>query len=171
MFVDNLRNKNIARFKGSFDIVEIEKNENEIIVKKLKTGFAGIISIFVFILFATGIVLLSKQWLVYICCTVILLSISTVITVRYHNLINIKEGKVYLSFKLLFFSIKKEVLIKNILDWKVVKGEVGHYIKLKVGTSAGIFNRIKDELILCRVGKYKEALDFVIWLREIIKPQ
>lgn len=172
MFSETLRNSNQVEFSGNIDKVVLFKEKDKFIIRKVATGRTGIGYFIGFTVFMVIISVFAESILVPALCLVFLLSLVYFIFSVYESEIDFARGSVTLSKKL--FNIRlyhTTVPFYSILDWKIRDGEIGYNVLIKTGDALGLFNRLKDEKLICRIHKYEEAFDFINYIKEFIKPQ
>lgn len=171
MLNELLRTQNEIFFSEKYDYLKLKKENNQILIEKIKTGKNGWIYFLSFFLFGAAIIFFSHQWLVWILAGTVLFSTYFVIFLGYSSLIDLNSQTILLKKSLLGISLQKNISFYHVLDFKIKEGEIGHNLRVQLGENLGFINRIKSQWTLCRVSKYEECVDLLNWLREIIKPK
>lgn len=171
MFSEDLRNREEILLSGKYDLLKVTKKDQQIVIKKTKTGKTGWIYFISFFTLAVIISFFSHQWLVYLLAFGIALSTGGVIFLNYQTTIDLNLKQIILLKKLLFINLTQKIPFEKILDFKIKDGEIGYNLKLQLGENTGFIYRIKAEWVLCRVSKYEESVELLNWIREIIKPK
>ena len=176
MIQEELNQNNFFQFKGKTDIVQLKKENDNIILEKIKTGKLSIFYYSIFLIIAALIIYFARtvkySHLVIIAAGIFAVSALIVLFLNYKITFNLNTKTITVDKSVFFYKKVRDIPFHKVLDFMIISGEVGHHVKIKTGQSMGYVNRIKEQVTICRLAKYEEAVELINWFRaNVISPK